>query len=237
MRQFIKSGSILRMVAAVSLATTSSLSQANLLSCSGFECNSLTTIGNTLGSINAYQGQWGQENATIVGATSGVTPSEGSKMLSELNDGLIATQTLQAVPLTGADLAAGIAGTLQYNLSALFTTGTGVSGAQGSVALYFLSAPTWGSNSGPYASSGLYLDGIASTWESISLSGTAPAGTTWLVAQVAYTNSTLGNNAGFVDDARLTVAAVPLPATVWLFGSALAGLIGQRGKRAVRAVA
>jgi len=51
--------------------------------------------------------------------------------------------------------------------------------------------------------------------------GTGPGGENWLAGEI------------FIDDVYLGVAAVPVPAAVWLFGSGLLGLIGvARRKKA-----
>lgn len=53
--------------------------------------------------------------------------------------------------------------------------------------------------------------------------GTGPAGEEWLAGEI------------FIDDVYLGVAAVPVPAAAWLFGSGLVGLIGlARRKKAAR---
>ena len=49
--------------------------------------------------------------------------------------------------------------------------------------------------------------------------GTGPGGENWLAGEI------------FVDDVYLGVAAVPVPAAAWLFGSGLVGLIGLARRR------
>jgi hypothetical protein len=51
--------------------------------------------------------------------------------------------------------------------------------------------------------------------------GTGPAGENWLAGEI------------FIDDVYLGVAAVPVPAAVWLFGSGLLGLIGVARRKKV----
>gem|GEM_PF-6308519 len=125
-------------------------------------------------------------------------------------------------------------GTAQYNLSAMFNTDNNVPGAIASVLLNFYNSPVWVTGDmGGNVSASLTLDNNASTWESVSKAGYIPVGTTWMLAQVAYNDASLSGGAGFVDGANLSVSSVPLPAGVWLLGSALLGLAGVARRKAV----
>ena len=65
-----------------------------------YESNPLTTIANVLGNFPLFQNQWGHENSTITAAVGLVVPPDGKLMLSMLDDGLVATQTVQAVDVS-----------------------------------------------------------------------------------------------------------------------------------------
>jgi hypothetical protein len=66
--------------------------------------------------------------------------------------------------------------------------------------------------------------GEITDWTLMEVSGIAPAGS--VEAQILLLHIAIGGvGAIFLDDANLTAAVVPVPAAVWLFGSAL-GLLG-----------
>ncbi len=209
---------------ATGVAPSSAQAAPNLLFDGDFDLNSpLTTFPAILSPFAA--GQWAVENATNTTATAGVTPNSSPRMLQMSDDGQVLTQAGQAVPVNAGDY---------LTLSALFTTGTGVSGAIAGVFLDFYGA-NFGPTTGPEISATLNLDANDTTWESLSISGFAPAGTQWVVAQVTYNDASLQNsaglpeNVGFVDDASLTAA--PEPASMAILGVALAGLAGLRRRR------
>ena len=81
-------------------AYTYSVSASNLLTDPGFETQPLNTLATIVSNFNTYNGIWGAESATITGTVGGVTPYQGSLMLSETSDGLAYTQTLQIVKLS-----------------------------------------------------------------------------------------------------------------------------------------
>jgi hypothetical protein len=61
-------------------------------------------------------------------------------------------------------------------------------------------------------------------WTLMEVSGIAPAGS--VEAQILLLHIAIGGDGAiFLDDANLTAAVIPVPAAVWLFGSAL-GLLG-----------
>ena len=75
----------------------------------------------------------------------------------------------------------------------------------------------------------------ASEWHFFSVSGTAPINTGIIRALVFFEGTTDigGLQAARVDNMSLTVSPVPIPAAVWLFGTALIGLVGfNRRKKA-----
>jgi len=70
-------------------------------------------------------------------------------------------------------------------------------------------------------------------WTQMDVSGIMPAGTASTRIQLIHIleASTPSGGAIFLDDASLTVTPIPVPAAVWLFGSAL-GLLGWMRRRA-----
>jgi len=94
-----------------------------------------------------------------------------------------------------------------------------------SVAVYFFSASNFGSQI-TNVGTGLLLDANPQTWEVASVSATIPSATTWMIFQVAYNNASLSGNAGFADDASLTI--VPTPGAAALLGLGGLALIRRR---------
>lgn len=191
-----------------------------------YENNPLTTIANVLGNFPLYQGKWGHENSTITPMVGLVTPPDGKLMLSMLDDGLIATQTVQAVDVSayGAMIASGA----MFNMSALFNTqNPGI--AIGGVALQFFAGSTYGSQIGSGMIGTINVDINPATWQPASVTGTVPLGTTWMVAQVLYNNASLANHAGYVDLAELRITPVPEPSTLGML--LLGGLVIAAGLR------
>lgn len=198
----------------------------------GFEANPLTTLGNVLSNLPAFQNQWGHENAAIVaGPDGGVTQSGGLNMLKVFDTGSY-SQTGQVVDVTS--FAAAIdAGNAIVSGSALFNAN--LPAAEGSVSVSFVdSSATWGNFTGPDLATGNFvLDSAAQTWQSIGASSTIPTGTRWLFIQVAYRDATLMNSVGalgqgYVDDAVLDVRVVPEPTTLAALGAAGAMFVRRR---------
>jgi hypothetical protein len=183
----------------------------NLLVDPSFELNPLTTFSNVLNNFPAYQGFWGVEAATLTVVENGVTPAQGFWMLRMVDDGLVTTQGVQVTDVTS--YAALInSGGATVNMSALFTAGATVPGAGAGVVVQFFSAANYGSQIGSPLIGSLTLDNFGSTWETVSVSGTIPIGTTWLASQVYYGDASLNGNPGYVDAAELTI--VPEPASM-----------------------
>jgi hypothetical protein len=211
----------------VGLAAMVPAARANLLVDPGFETNPTTSAFNVLTNFPGYQGQWGPEVGAITGATGGVTPAQGVKMLSMSDDGLTATQTFQT---TNVSALSGMinSGTATINLKALFNAGPNVPAAVGAVYVQFFSGPSYGTQIGTGAGSGLTLDGNPQTWQPIALSATVPVGTTWVMSQVFFVNSSLLSNPGYVDAADMTIT--PEPVSMALLG--LGGAVLLRRRRA-----
>ncbi len=205
---------------------------ANLLVDPGFESNPLSTATNVLNGFAAYQGLWGPEAATISGVDGGVTPIEGVQMLRMTTDGISWTQTFQVTDVTS--YAALIdSGSAIVDLSAQFNASPALSAALGNVSVLFFSTASYGSQIGTPVSGNLTLDNSPNTWETNAVSGSVPVNTRWLVTQVAYQDASLLAADGsyypaYVDDADLTIRAVPEPATMMLL--AMGGLAVRRKK-------
>ena len=208
--------------------------KANLLVDPGFESNPLTTDVAVINTPNPMlPGVWGQENSTIVGAEFTVTPAQGVNMLRMENTGSY-TQTFQATDVTS--YAALIdAGGATVNINALFNANPKIPAALGGIGVSFFTASNYGSLTS-FISNTLTLDNAPGTWQPISVSGTIPAGTRWLLSQVYFQDSTLQGAppdptyyGGYVDAADLTI--VPEPATMVLLGI---GALSLMRKRTVR---
>ncbi len=128
-------GSIIAAILLVFLGAGRSVQAAtslNLLGDPGFDVNPLQGFSTVPSNFAAQQRSWGSEVGTIVSGMSSddVTPSSAPSMLSMLNaDGGITTQTTQVIDVSA--YAASInTGDATFDMQALFTTGTGYSGAE-----------------------------------------------------------------------------------------------------------
>jgi hypothetical protein len=221
-------------ITALLLAITSfSPAKANLLADPGFESGSVTTAANVLGNFPVYQGQWGPEVGTDVGPSGGVTPFQGVLMLSMSDDGLTATQSFQATDVSASSALINSGGAT-VNMSAMFDANQNLPAAIGGVAVSFYS----GNNTGTLISTLITsstLDNSPATWQPISVSGSIPVGTTWMVSQVLYNDASLHSNGamypGYVDAADLTITAVPEPATVTLLAAGGLGIAFRAWRR------
>ena len=200
---------------------------ANLLVDPGFEANPLDTAYNVLNFFATYQGIWGVEAATITGVDGGVTPAQGVKMLRMVDDGQTTTQGFQDTDVTS--YAALIdSGGATVNLSGLFNVDKNVPAALAGIYVSFFTASNYGSLT-TYIGNTLTLDNAPGTWETLSVSGAIPAGTRWLVSQVAYNDALLGGNPGYVDAADLSIT--PEPATLTLLALGGLGALLRRTRR------
>jgi hypothetical protein len=167
-------------------------------------------------------GQWGAENAAIVGVDGGVTPLSPPTMLAEYAPGTgVATQTFKAT-----DVSAYPAGSA-FTLSANFDANQNLPAAHAFVDLSFYDASSNFLSAAP--ATGLVLDSNAATWQQISMTAIEPLNTKYVLSQVYYANSTLMDSNGvtypsYVDDASLTV--VPEPSALALLATSAFGLLG-----------
>ena len=172
-------------------------------------------------------GQWGAENAAIVGVDGGVTPLSPPTMLAEYAPGTgVATQTFQAT-----DVSAYPAGSA-FTLSAYFNANQNLSAAHAFVDLSFYDSSSNFLSAAP--ATGLVLDSNPATWEQISMTAIEPLNTKYVLSQVYYANSTLMDSTGvtdpsYVDDASLTV--VPEPSALALLAISAIGLLCYTWRR------
>jgi hypothetical protein len=203
------------------------VSAVNLLTDPGFESNPLDTANNVLNNFTTYQNIWGVEMANIVtGPDGGVTPYQGSNMLKMTDDGQLATQGFQILDVSAYS---GLinSGNAVVNMSAFFDPDQNLPAALAGVYVSFFNGPTYGSLTS-FIGNAQTLDANPGTWEQVSVSGSIPVGTTWVLAQVAYNNATLNAQGarwgGYVDAADLNITAVPEPSTIALLSCGLVGL-------------
>jgi len=198
--------------------TVSSAHAANLLLDPSFENNVAPFFINTaLSDFPTYQGQWWAEAATVVPTTGSITPPDGSYMLRITGN----APYDQAGQLTDVSSYAALinSGNATINLSALFNVPDGVSGAHAAVEIsYFTSANYYAPNGSSIIGS-LTLDNNYTTWETASVSGIVTVGTTWVLSQVVYTDSTLAGGPGYVYQTSLTIVPEPGMSTVLGLGA------------------
>lgn len=172
-----------------------------------FEAAPLNAYAAVLNNFTGLAGQWGAENATIItGTVDGVTPIHGANALRLVSDGLTTTQVVQVLDLTS--LATQIdAGSIEAEFAASFNASNGVSGPSAYTMLRYYTGPGLVHQT-TNDSVSHFFDGNPLTWERHSVTATIPAGTRWIVAEIGFTNSTIGSLAGFVDDTDLCIRQI-----------------------------
>lgn len=169
-----------------------------------FETAPLNSYVSVLNNFTGLAGEWGAENGAIVtGTVDGVTPTHGTKMLRLANDGLTVSQVVQVLDLTAFATQVD-AGNLDAEFSAFFNASSGVSAPAAYAMLRYYSGPGLTFQTGTN-SLGRTFDGSPATWERHAVTATIPAGTRWMVAEIGFSNATIGSLAGFVDDADLCI--------------------------------
>ena len=233
MNKHIRIGRFLRqrrILLAVSVLVAAMASHAdgyttgNLLTDPSFEANPLINFVDILGSPFTTNA-WGAESATISGPADGITPTDGSLMLSMTNDGLIATQAWQLIDVSAysVDINAGL---VTVDASALYNVPADISSGVSSLNIQFLDASHAAIGLGVNVGSSS-LDSNVATWESLNItSAPLPVGTQYLRTQLAYGNASMinsngGSRPGYVDATHLTLTAVPEPSTLILAAAAL----------------
>ena len=205
----------------------------NLLTDPSFEANPLVPFVDILTppfTTNA----WGAESATITGPADGITPANGSLMLSMTNDGLIATQAWQLIDVSTYSAAIN-AGLVSVDASALYNVPADISTGLSSLNIQFLDASHAAIGAGANAGSPI-LDNNVATWEQLNItSALLPVGTQYLRTQLAYNNASMmgagASRPGYVDHANLTLTIIPEPATLFLAAAAMLGALLIRKRR------
>lgn len=212
--------------------------QAQLID-GGFDINPLTTLNVVIGGPTFTYGVWGQESSTLSTGVGPNLPNTFPNMLSMTNgnNSGVATQTGQAMDVSFGPIAAMIAtGTATFSYSALFNADT--AGPVGGLSMSFFSGNSFATSIGVPVTGNIAVDNIPGNWQVHTITGAIPLGTASLLAQVYYINSSLVTltgalQPGFVDSARLTIAAVPEPSSWALMGLGCL-LVGWRHRRLAR---
>ena len=214
----------------LALFCAATTAQANLLISPGFETDPLNGYIAVLSDFVGNAGQWGAESGTISLATGGVTPPEGTHMLSMTGSGT-AYQTDQMTYVGSGPIASLIAsGNAVVHLSAFFNVGNEVSAGNSAVLVRFFNGADYNLNQTGSVFNSLVLDADEKSWQMNSVSAAIPVGTIWIASELLYGASSLGASPGFVDAADLTITAVPEPGTA-LFGIACVGVAAIRRRR------
>ena len=212
-------------------SNASAVTTGNLLTDPSFEANSLIPFVDILTppfTTNA----WGGENSAITGPASGITPAQGSLMLSMSDDGLVATQAWQLIDVSAFSLDIN-ASLVTADATALYNVPADISTALSSLNIQFLDSSYATIGGGANAGSPI-LDNNVNTWEAVSItSALLPVGTQYLRTQVAYGNaSMISSNGvrrpGYVDAALLTLTTAPEPSALLLGVSSLVAILIRR---------
>lgn len=217
----------------LSLAAITTGASAVALTDPGFENFStpLLSAPATLTNFVVSQNQWGQENSSIVSNTIGpVSPFAGNYHLKMDTTGGVTTQAFQALDVSSysAAINANIA-----TVSAGAWYNSNARAAIGGVYVSFLATPDLSNPTGPLALSVFTLDNSPNSWELNQFTNVPiPAGTNWILFQVAFDEASLLDasgavGSGYVDNAYCEI--IPAPSGAALL--AASGLFVARRRR------
>lgn len=226
------------LIALAAVPVQAAYTTGNLLTDPSFENNPLANYVQILGPPNLTN-VWGAEMGALSGTAFGVTPASGVVMLGMTDDGGVTTQSFQLVDVSpySVDINAGLA---SIDASGLFNVPATIAAAVSSVSVTYMdnTYATLGFDiAGSATLSGGFVDSNASTWQSINIVGApVPVNTTYMLMQFAYNNASIFDSQGvpgigFVDDASLTLTAVPEPSSLVLAALAALGALAWRVRR------
>jgi hypothetical protein len=228
----IHSQALAAVAVAVGLLGLSGVASAtNLLVDPSFETIPVVPIGNVIPVLNQSPGLWGVENATIVTAVSeGIAPLAGTNVLRMIDNQDVTTQAVQAIDVSSFSTQINSLGGSNISMSALFNT-RGPAPAAAGVALQFFTGNNYASEvPNSFVAHAIAVNTNPADWEASVVSTHIPTGTTWVLAQVYYSNASLGGLPGFVDETQVSITAVPEPGSYALLAGGLA-LMGLRMRR------
>ena len=214
----------------------------------GFE-----TTYDTTGTEPTGFGYWRGDPTEIVSDTFGITPLEGSQMVRHIfsspigpHSETIASQLWQLVDMSpfSAEIATGnvvASATAHFNR----VLGDVQTDTRFNLSLYAYSgSPTtfpdqwWDKSELASGGSDIYTDGDITTWEMLSTSMLLPTGTNYVAIEISSEEDIFNDSVGtefdghFSDNVTLNISSVPIPSSVWIFGSGLIGLVGVARRRA-----
>lgn len=193
------------LVSVVAALAAPAHAQSNLLVDPGFESNPLESAHNVLNYFEQYQGFWGPERGTIVGQIGPVIPRDGAKMLQMTDAGGVTTQVFQVTDVS-AYAALIDSGQATVTLSSYCNADPGIPAAAGAAAVSFYALPDWYSGSTLIYNSHVF-DADPATWEQVTVTGSVPVGTRWMINQVYFSNNLLRGLPAYVDSTEMTITS------------------------------
>jgi hypothetical protein len=240
----MKKSRLLGAVCASTLILLANTAHANLLTNASFE-----TPDASLGDVGGAGAPWGSFNNVFTASNlfnpggSFLNPAAltGTQVLKQFGIDAGAFQVAAAGPGDTVDASVyalnwngdPFSNVFLLQIFALDAGGINISGGDTPLAQVVATPPAIGATA-DYVLSGTD-GGNVFDWTQMMVSAVMPAGTASTKIQLIHIleSSTTDAGAIYLDDASLTVTAVPVPAAVWLFGSGLLGLIGvARRKKA-----